>query len=130
MSLETEIEGYKKSIQKEQEQNEKLTFVHNKTEVDIATVKKILQQVQDKHDTLKNEYATYTRMLNETEQALGRANTVIINVKCYTLNNISQYLCVSLKENLEKNHGITRHYEIVRSIKNSPFKTLFSVCNL
>ena len=81
MSLETEIEGYKKSIQKEQEQNEKLTFVQNKTEVDIATVKKLLQQAQDKHDALKNEYATYTRMLNETEQALGRANTVIINVK-------------------------------------------------
>ena len=76
LSLETEIEGYKKSVQKEQEQNEKLTFIHNKTEVDIATAKKMLQQVQDKHDALKNEYATYTRMLHETEQALNRASIV------------------------------------------------------
>ncbi len=76
MSLEAEIEGYKKSIQQEQEQNEKLTFVHNKAEADIATTKKLLQQVQEKHEALKNEYATYTRMLQETEQALSRANNV------------------------------------------------------
>lgn len=91
MSLETEIEGYKKSIQKEQEQNEKLTFVHNKTEVDIATIKRLLQQVQDKHDALKNEYATYTRMLHETEQALNRANTVSIKVQIY--KKVSMFFC-------------------------------------
>ena len=75
-SLETEIDGYKRYIQQEQEQNEKLTLVHNKTEADITTVRKLLQQVLDKHDALKNEYATYTRMLQETEQALNRATTV------------------------------------------------------
>ena len=75
-SLETEIDGYKKSIQKEQEQNEKLTLILNKTEVDIATVKKLQNICNSKHDALKTEYAAYTRMLHETEQALNRANTV------------------------------------------------------
>ncbi|KAK3598746.1 hypothetical protein CHS0354_028798 [Potamilus streckersoni] len=75
LSLETEIEGYKKSIQKEQEQNEKLTLILNKAERDIETIKKQLAQCQSKHDAQKAEYATYTRMLHETEQALNRAMT-------------------------------------------------------
>ena len=33
-------------------------------------------QVQAKHDALKAEYTTYTRMLHETEQALARATAV------------------------------------------------------
>ena len=76
LSLETEIEGYKKSIQKEQEQNEKLTLILNKTERDIETIKKQLTICQNKHDALKAEYATYTRILHETEQSLNRAMTV------------------------------------------------------
>ena len=76
MSLETEIEGYKKSISKEQEENEKVTMVLSKMEADIATVRKMLTQCMTKHDALKNEYATYTRMLHETETALQRASTV------------------------------------------------------
>jgi phage shock protein A len=48
-SLETEIDGYKKSIFKEQEQNEKLTLILNKTERDIETVKKQLIQCMAKH---------------------------------------------------------------------------------
>lgn len=75
LSLQTEIEGFKKSISREQEQNEKLTLILSKTEQDIATVKKMLTACQNKHEALKTEYATYTRMLHETEQALNRANT-------------------------------------------------------
>jgi septal ring factor EnvC (AmiA/AmiB activator) len=76
LSLQTEIEGFKRSISKEQEQNEKLTMILAKTEQDIVAVKKMLTVCQAKHDALKNEYATFTRMLHETEQALNRANTV------------------------------------------------------
>ncbi|XP_059157116.1 coiled-coil domain-containing protein 40-like isoform X2 [Physella acuta] len=73
LTLATEIEGYKKSIQKEQEQNEKLTHILNKTEREIEGAKKHRAQVQAKQDALMSEYTTYTRMLQETEQALGRA---------------------------------------------------------
>lgn len=74
--METEMEGYKRSIQKEQEQNEKLTMILSKTERDIDTAKKLLSQCQARFDALKAEYTTYTRMLHETEQALNRASAV------------------------------------------------------
>ena len=70
------MEGYKKSIQKEQEQNEKLTMILGKTERDIESVKKQLAQCQARFDALKQEYTAYTRMLHETEQALNRAQAV------------------------------------------------------
>ncbi len=89
--MEGEVEGYKKSVQKEQEQNEKLMFVHNKTEADIATTKKLLQQVQERHEALKNEYATYTRMLQETELALNRANSVSPNACVVAILFFSSY---------------------------------------
>ena len=78
ISLETEIDGYKRSTQKEQEQNEKLMMILNKAENDIATIRKQMAQCQTKLDALKNEYATYTRMLLETEQSLNRANAVSV----------------------------------------------------
>lgn len=46
LTLATEIEGYKKSIQKEQEQNEKLTHILNKTEREIDGAKKHRAQVE------------------------------------------------------------------------------------
>ncbi|XP_071132695.1 coiled-coil domain-containing protein 40-like [Mytilus edulis] len=98
LSLETEIEGYKKSIFKEQEQNEKLTLILNKTERDIETVKKQLTQCQAKHDALKAEYATYTRMLHETEQALNRAMTD----KTLRLNELNALRKQIEREYLEK----------------------------
>lgn len=76
LSLETELEGYKRSIQKEQEHNEKLTLILAKAERDIDSVKKQLTQCHTRFDALKAEYTTYTRMLHETEQALNRAAAV------------------------------------------------------
>ncbi len=96
--MDTEIDGYKRSIGKEQEQNEKLTLILNKTEMDIATVRKMLQQCLDKHEALKNEYATYTRMLHETEQALNRANTD----KTLRLNELNAIRKQIEREYLEK----------------------------
>ncbi|KAI8501057.1 Coiled-coil domain-containing protein 40 [Branchiostoma belcheri] len=75
LSLETEIDGYKKSITKEQEKNETLTMVLNKTESDISTTRKLMAQSQTKQEAIKAEYTTYTRALHETEQALNRATT-------------------------------------------------------
>ncbi|XP_011454679.3 coiled-coil domain-containing protein 40 [Magallana gigas] len=98
LSLETELEGFKKSIWQEQEQNEKLTLILNKTERDIETVKKQLSQCQAKHDALKAEYATYTRMLHETEQALNRA----VTDKTLRLNELNALRKQIEREYLEK----------------------------
>ncbi len=87
LSLETEIEGFKKSIQKEQEQNEKLCQILAKTNRDIDMVKKQMTTCQAKHDALKAEYTTFTRMLHETEQTLSKATAVsrdVVSFVCVT----------------------------------------------
>ncbi|XP_039265191.1 coiled-coil domain-containing protein 40-like isoform X1 [Styela clava] len=71
----TEIDGYKKSIQKEEEKNETLTMVLNKAENDISVTKKLISQSLAKQENTKQQYSTYSRTLHETEQAVNRANT-------------------------------------------------------
>ena len=75
-AIETEIEGYRKSISKAQEQNEQITLMHNKIEADISMVKKLMALSKNKQEVLKAEYSKYTRTLHETEQQLSRAETV------------------------------------------------------
>ena len=75
-AIETEIEGYRKSIGKAQEQNEQITLMHNKIEADISMVKKLIGVSRNKQEVLKTEYSKYTRALHETEQQLSRAETV------------------------------------------------------
>lgn len=75
-AIETEIEGYRKSISKAQEQNEQITLMHNKIEADISMVKKLIGVSRSKQEVLKTEYSKYTRALHETEQQLSRAETV------------------------------------------------------
>uniref|UniRef100_H2XUM1 Coiled-coil domain-containing protein 40 n=1 Tax=Ciona intestinalis TaxID=7719 RepID=H2XUM1_CIOIN len=74
-SLETEISGYKRSIQKEEERNETLTMVLNKAETDKTVTKKLIKQNLIKQDSLKQTYGTYSRTLHETEQAYNKATT-------------------------------------------------------
>lgn len=75
-SLEIEIEVYKKSISKEEERNELLASILNRSENDGNTSRKLIAQCVAKQDAMKVEFGTYTRTLQETEQALNRANTV------------------------------------------------------
>jgi len=76
-AIETEIEGYRKSISKAQEQNEQITLMHNKIEADISMVKKLIAVSKNKQEVLKTEYSKYTRTLHETEQQLNRAETEV-----------------------------------------------------
>lgn len=71
----TEIDGYKKSIQKEEEKNETLTMVLKKAETDISVTKKLISQSLAKQENIKQQYSTYSRALHETEHAVNRANT-------------------------------------------------------
>ena len=80
-SLETEISGYKRSIQKEEEKNETLTVMLNKAESDKTVTKKKIKISQTKQDALKQQYATYSRTLHETEQSYNKATTVNKQIK-------------------------------------------------
>ncbi|KAJ7315884.1 hypothetical protein JRQ81_002046 [Phrynocephalus forsythii] len=73
-SLEIEIEVYKKSIIKEEERNELLASILNRSENDANTSRKLIAQSLSKQDAMKVEFGTYTRTLHETEQALSRAS--------------------------------------------------------
>ena len=79
-SLATETDNYKRSIVKEQEKNEELTMLFNKINADISHVSKQIEISVGKKDRLKAEYMTYTRTLQETEQALAKANTVSVEL--------------------------------------------------
>ena len=83
MAIETELDGYKRQIQKAQEQNEQLTYMHNRIESDISSVKKQIQICLNKQEALKIEYNTYSRALHETEQLLNKASIVSLHRRSY-----------------------------------------------
>ncbi|NXQ79578.1 CCD40 protein, partial [Nyctibius grandis] len=71
-SLEMDIHGCGKSIRKEEEKNELLVTVLNRSQNDANTTKKLIAQCLSRQEALKVESGTYTRILLETEQALNR----------------------------------------------------------
>ncbi|CAF4277382.1 unnamed protein product, partial [Rotaria sp. Silwood2] len=73
-TMNTEMESYKRSIVKEQELNEKLTLVLNRTKYEIQNLEKLLQINSEKSDTCKQEISTYTKALEETQIMLNRVN--------------------------------------------------------
>ncbi|RXN36783.1 coiled-coil domain-containing 40 [Labeo rohita] len=70
-SLDTEIEGYKKSITQEEEQNERLTLRLNRAQNDSTASRKLITHSQNHQEVLQAQYSTYTRMLQETEKTLS-----------------------------------------------------------
>lgn len=112
--MNTELENYKKSIVKEQEHNEQLTLLLRKIETDINHIKRLIDQCEVKSEALKVDYMTYTRALQETEQAL----TIVTGVsKEYYYHNyvICMYYhiwqCLTYKRN-KTNPIIRPHYYI------------------
>ena len=79
--METELENYKKSITKEQEKNEQLTLLLKKIDADTTHVKKQMELIASKIEALQSDYTTYTRALQETEQALTVVSGVSACVK-------------------------------------------------
>lgn len=76
-SLDTEIEGYKKSITQEEEQNELLTLRLNRARNDCTTSRKLITHSQNNQEVLQAQYITYTRMLQETEKTLSTLRGVL-----------------------------------------------------
>jgi len=65
LAMESEIEGYKKSVRTEQVQNEQLTSVLKKLEGEAEFLKKQLAQSQEKKEAL---YETHMKLGNSLEQ--------------------------------------------------------------
>lgn len=76
MSIDGEIEAYKKSIMKEEEKNEKLASILNREETEAGLMQKLTAQSLSKQEALQSEFNTYRLALQDTEDALGKAQMV------------------------------------------------------
>jgi len=88
------MESYKRSIIKEQELNEKLTLVLNRTKYEIQNLERLLEINNEKSETTKQELSTYTKALEETQNMLNR------------VNNVTKIICLYF---IQK----TKHHELV-----------------
>ncbi|RMB95221.1 hypothetical protein DUI87_28208 [Hirundo rustica rustica] len=71
-SLEGDIHGCGKSIRKEEEKNENLVSLLNRSQNDARVTRKLIAQCLQEQEALEVQTGTYTRVLHETEQALSR----------------------------------------------------------
>ncbi|KAM4761927.1 coiled-coil domain-containing protein 40 isoform 1-T1 [Cyanocitta cristata] len=71
-SLEGDIHGCGKSIRKEEEKNENLVALLNRSQNDTSVTRKLLAQCLLEQEALQVQTGTYTHVLQETEQALSR----------------------------------------------------------
>uniref|UniRef100_G3RUR1 Coiled-coil domain 40 molecular ruler complex subunit n=1 Tax=Gorilla gorilla gorilla TaxID=9595 RepID=G3RUR1_GORGO len=71
-SIDTEIEAYKKSIMKEEEKNEKLASILNRTETEATLLQKLTTQCLTKQVALQSQFNTYRLTLQDTEDALSQ----------------------------------------------------------
>ncbi|NWI73390.1 CCD40 protein, partial [Dryoscopus gambensis] len=71
-SLEGDIHGCGKSIRKEEEKNENLVTLLNRSQNDASMTRKLIAQCLLEQEALQVQTGTYTRVLQETEQALSR----------------------------------------------------------
>lgn len=98
--MNTEMESYKRSIVKEQELNEKLTLVLNRTKYEIQNLEKLLQINSEKSETCKQEISTYTKALEETQLMLNRVNNVSKGLKSRFFKTFSIVFRKKLKNNM------------------------------
>ncbi|NWV26680.1 CCD40 protein, partial [Origma solitaria] len=71
-SLEGDIHGCGKSIRKEEEKNENLVALLNRSQNDANVTRKLIAKCLLEQEALQVETGTYTRVLQETEQAFSR----------------------------------------------------------
>uniref|UniRef100_UPI003AAAC844 coiled-coil domain-containing protein 40 n=1 Tax=Centroberyx gerrardi TaxID=166262 RepID=UPI003AAAC844 len=102
ISMDRETEGYKKSITKEEEQNEVLTMQLKWAQMDSATSKRLISQSQAQQEALQAHYSTYIRTLQETERTLARLNME---------SSAHQVEVSALRRQLEKESGVRLELE-------------------
>ncbi|XP_017734809.1 PREDICTED: coiled-coil domain-containing protein 40 [Rhinopithecus bieti] len=71
-SIDSEIDAYKKSIMKEEEKNEKLASILNRTEMEARLLQKLTTQCLTKQVALQSQFNTYRLTLQDTEDALSQ----------------------------------------------------------
>ena len=73
MAIESEIDGYKRSIKVEQQENEKLTAIVSKLDSEQSFLHGQQNAVKEKHARLQEVYSRLKRSLEQTEASLAAA---------------------------------------------------------
>ncbi|KAK7797028.1 hypothetical protein U0070_003134 [Myodes glareolus] len=73
-SIDGEIEAYKRSIMKEEEKNESLARLLNRSETEATLVQKMTTQCLSKQEALQSELSTYQLALQDTEEMLNKGS--------------------------------------------------------
>uniref|UniRef100_A0A3B4F537 Coiled-coil domain containing 40 n=1 Tax=Pundamilia nyererei TaxID=303518 RepID=A0A3B4F537_9CICH len=101
--LDKDIDGYKKSINAEQEQNEILTLQLNWSQMDCTTTRKLISDKQAQQEALQAHYSTFLLTLQETERTLARLSKVSV---CPEMNDQSKQLEKESSARLELENNI------------------------
>eukprot|EP01135_Chromosphaera_perkinsii_P004856 Nk52_evm2s301 gene=Nk52_evmTU2s301 len=70
LSIETEMTGYKASIKKEQEKNESLAVILNKSEGEISYYKRMFRSLEEKEQKQRDRYQLYAKTMKDMEHKL------------------------------------------------------------
>ncbi|XP_054986112.1 coiled-coil domain-containing protein 40 [Sorex araneus] len=72
-ALDGELEGFKKSIVREEVKNEKLASILSRAETEAGVLRKLTAQCLGKHEALQSDFSTYRLTMQDMEEALRRA---------------------------------------------------------
>ncbi|XP_063694367.1 coiled-coil domain-containing protein 40-like isoform X3 [Bolinopsis microptera] len=109
-SMETELNGYRKSIINEQQRNEQLTMLHNKLLMDMSTVKRHIQTSVQKREQLKTDYSKYAKVLQESEVSLAKTTTER-NIKMNQVTNIRTQIEKEAREHQKVHEQIYEYHQ-------------------
>ncbi|XP_049632095.1 coiled-coil domain-containing protein 40 [Suncus etruscus] len=72
LSIDGELDGFKKSIVREEVRNEKLASILSRAESEAAVLQKLMAQSVTRYEALQNDFTTYRLALQNTEDALQK----------------------------------------------------------
>mmetsp|Transcript_9071 Transcript_9071/g.15585 ORF Transcript_9071/g.15585 Transcript_9071/m.15585 type:complete len:897 (+) Transcript_9071:228-2918(+) len=156
LSIDTEYDGYKRSIKAEQLENEKLIAVLKKVEADAEFLTKTINTLREKKEKLQDTYVKLKRSLEQTDENLERAkeemkmrneeqarvdkdiakcNQEITVLEQEMLNNVSDQTTVekSAQKTLQEVNGarkkVQEHYEQSVALQNELAKIKVDILN-
>lgn len=72
MTIDNEMEGYRRDIVKEQLKNEQLTSILKKVEGESEFLMKNISTLREKHERLQDTFAKLQKSLEQTEEGMRR----------------------------------------------------------
>ncbi|KAJ2998812.1 Coiled-coil domain-containing protein 40 [Globomyces sp. JEL0801] len=78
--MNSEIDGFKRTLRKVQEEGENLTSLHNKLESETEYIKRQITSIGEQRDKLSDSYSVYMKSLTQIEQELQERISVQLEI--------------------------------------------------